>query len=1541
MTSDDVDWDPNKEVEFSVTADNSYRKYEVNFSTKKEWVGTVTRLRVFPVIDATPGQQIFLRAVEATSKVVFGCSSGFDGAVCDKFSSYVHVCPYRGRGGVAKSAQVPAFLTIGEGVNDRLLVNINGYGAQALTLEPGTFIPIGDIAKDIETKLNLVGVGGYAFATCTVVDGRFVIEADTPEFSSSVFVSASSSADASTTLGFYSGHEHVLGEDAASRYEPEGGFLVGRDSLDKLYSLGSSGGGGFTITSGRYTVQAGFSGFETVRQDTTLDFKDQTFIDYNNPITENGVLTFAGFSGTAHTNTEFRVYRQQLDGSVVYVAGVPVVSATDYNTNKVFTLSCNIRVRKGDLVGLYSASLHTGKDTKASNFSYFLYDGNLLTSMSAPRLFGTGFEGAPLFARGERKTDSAVVVAEFDEPQSVESLFISGSEDIIPEVLQLSKLTGPGFNGGPRVTGYTGYSETGSKAPEWTGLEAITDGSRLDTNTVSDSAYPLWWGTGTQADYDYTEAGIILDLAPGVDVLFDIDRVDVYFAASSNIKHFSLDYPQNTDPLDITRTWQTVAGAYSSVYIDGLLSPETRYFYSNPSYISVGNYHEDYVALKYRAISFRFRPVASRSIRYRGYLNRTEAAVDYTATTLADFPIYMNPKIQEIEVFGRSVPVSTMQDNFELQSSFDGLTYLQHTDKEDVSSSEMRFTVGYPVKSLKLFVKPTTELSISTVRVDVSSSDNAVLTNAGESEHQLQSSLNSNDISTITIKNTSKDTCNYTISLVDDTYTDENVLLWNQLADEDSAAESEVGPGAILYKRPNFVLSPYNVAYKAAAYILDTSFLADAQCYITYDSAATWEPLGPLVVNGSGADGVTNESAGHAEHGKVYVAIDAGEHFAIDSVSLTALSTDINDVGWSTLVYYSSSDTSDPSAVTGWTTDSSNARWLRLSVSAVPPGTDYTYGKRTLAYILVFLDVFSDTNLGRLPWLLEANLTSGTSGAAFYAPSVWAHTSPSAFYCVDLESFVDITGVIVGPKGVYGVQVDSADFLSAYNDLDSNLRSGYVAFSGTDTADPAKVRWRPVGAPASGRDRWVLVNKDICDQIAVFADFSKGQLYNPLYSSTRWWSSVVSTPQVFPEYCTPLNSVGVVYPASTSTAEYLKLHCPLGVDNDLCQRDALSMCLYVSDVAQLEPSAGYIKLWKYTSEDCTFNSYDKTEDTGSFFVWDMADLYPTLVNGWNFLLLPFYLSNEVGDTRMLEDISGASLSEKRRSRIGGVTVAFKGTGANTSFRVAVDSLDIKRSFFPDSSGVPGVYLSGDDYLKFPLGAFNHSQGRLEFFITPDWSKDTNCNSCQDLRSHTIFHASNQYGYSFLLAMTTTGLRVFLSDSSHTITLTDTSAASLVAGQRGHIALVWDFTSAFPSVLELYIDGVLSSYYARESLQGEFDLAGMSDTQLVFGGKGWSGLLSESVSGLDGAIDNVRLFSYPKRDFTAPTGTGALLKGRELVELSADGIAFYGYGSGLPLLIRAVAPSASFPVYLRGLNLDAAQPALARVAFLDIIRSRVG
>ena len=147
--SDDVSWSEDNVVEFDVVPDNSYREYVINMSDIEEWEGSVVRLRINPVLDAMSGTHIFVRYIKAISLFNYSCSTRFNSPLCNRYNDYVHPCPYIGSGGKVVGTPVSQFLTIASGVNDRLIVNINGFGRQSVVLSPVVSGTLLDISRDI------------------------------------------------------------------------------------------------------------------------------------------------------------------------------------------------------------------------------------------------------------------------------------------------------------------------------------------------------------------------------------------------------------------------------------------------------------------------------------------------------------------------------------------------------------------------------------------------------------------------------------------------------------------------------------------------------------------------------------------------------------------------------------------------------------------------------------------------------------------------------------------------------------------------------------------------------------------------------------------------------------------------------------------------------------------------------------------------------------------------------------------------------------------------------------------------------------------------------------------------------------------------------------------------------------------------------------------------------------------------------------------------------------------------------------------------
>lgn len=1545
-TAEDTDWDPEKQVVFSVTPDNSYQEYLLDMSLNMKWQGNIVRLRLWPFIDGDSGQHIFVKYIKAVSTAFYSCATRFRSPGCSHYALYSHPCPFRGSAASVTGLPVADRLSIVRGTNDTLLINIDSYGYQSVVLDPGSDISLQEIAQDIQSKLNLTGVGSYAYATCSVVDAAFVISGGAPSADSSVVLSPLSSAG--VDLGFFSEGVFVgqtsAGVDPASRYEPEAAYRLDAKDIDDIYKQDDDSDSlSFCVQATRYVPQGGYIGYADTARDTSFYFYGKTLIDYNNPITDNGVVVKAFYSGAANKNSEFRVYRQRLDGSLVLVGAQNVGSLTDANTGKLFEIDCMIRVQKGDLLALFDAAVHTGIDTEQPSFSYYLYDGDLQASSEPLRLYGDGERGVPLFCRGSEKANKAAILLDFPYEVPVESLFFRASEEVRSESLPLTRLLSGGLNGGPYITGYTGYGLDGTKAPGWTGLSYLTDGSKLDVNGLSSSAYPLWWGSFSQSNYDYTEAGLILDFAPNTNALFDIDRVVVYFAAPKNIKDFSVDYPFACNESDTIKAWAPVTSVFRSVSIDGVEAASDRYLYNNPAFITALNYHEEYSALGYRTIDLGFVPVRARSIRFRGYLERNS---DYYSDQLSAFPIYLDPRIQEIEVFATTTPVASIGDNFEVFSSSNGYDFLQHQDKDILSSTDLRFTIGYPVRTLKVIVNAVSTVSIrklyaflshDSTFVRSSSLDNQVVINAPiNGEGQVSEG--------VTVVNESGETSDYYVDITGEDHKSNSCILFNRADSDDSIQQSVVGAGGILYKRPNFTFRLGNVAKGAPAYTMDPNFLVDCPCYISYDSGAGWEALGNRVVNGNKLDYVDNISSLYLEHTFVYVAVDCKKQYDFTSVVPVKGPTGSGDPGWDTEVWYSSADVADPATiplsgagawVLGYPT---GARWLKVRAPATfsGPGSNY----RSLAYLRVFLEIHSSLNYShRFPWVAEPRLVNGISGSTSYSPEAFS-SGGGSYYCVDLSGYFDIARVLVGP---YACE-DAPDFNSCTM-LDVNRSNPNIAFSGSVTDDPSKVRWRAFGGTPTGRDRWVLYRGSLCDEMAVFINDDQG-LTKPLYSLPQLWSARLGVVQEdTSDYCNIAgSSMSLVYPTSRlGASETFKLSTPLGFDNNLAPRDSLGLCLFVSDISQVDPDYGYFKLSRYTSETLTFNNQLCTADPDNFYVWDFKDFSATLVNGWNVLLLPFTDNHRVGDPRLTTNLSNTTLSTKRRSRIGEFAFVFRGLPTQTEdILVKLDGLEILRYYFGAGRFGDGIYLAESDYLKFPLNGFNPVSGCLEFFISPDWSKSVGCNACTDVRDHCIFKLLNSFGFLIELVMTNAGLRVLFSNGSVTLTSLDDALGTLVAGYPSKVSFVWDINDP-ASIFELYIDGVLSSSYSRSSLQGVFDTAGHTGVYLLFGGMAWAGLSTKEASGFDGVLDNIRVYNYPRRPTPVDTDEPeTVFRARDMIELSSDNSVFLGYNnrtSGLPLIYRGVSTGDSFRFYCRtvssGVDLGAQRD---RRAFVEISRS---
>jgi len=1582
QTVGDPLYDEEKVVEFPINPDNAYNEYTINMSQHQLWTGDILRLRLYPFIDGGPGNIVHLRSIGVYSSSKFTCGTKFSNPLCNKFSQYSHPCPWTGAGGSCESQLISDGLSIVEGVNDEIIVNINDYGEQRVTLRPVRSALLTDIARDLEDKLSNIAIGGYAGSKVEVALNKIkIIADDTREDTSSVVVS---DTPAARTLGFFDANgnsvsDNNLGEQAADRYEPAGTVQLSKSEIAHFYVPDQNTNESAIIIDPRsYAVQAGRHNFSLVTQERYVDFPAATGIDFNNPVTQTGNVYFFGFSGNATVNTEILFFRPKANGSLTLIHSIPL-GATGVLTNKVFDKDIAVNVHKGDFVGIYDARIYTGDDAQHPNVSYFRYEGLLSVGdvIDVPAIYGKGDEGLQLYVRGKSKQTKVVLDIDFYQPELIEEIEVIAQEEARVEIINLSQALSGGVNGGPHISTETGLDKYGAQAPGLTDLGAATDGIKVRAPNAL-SLHPVWLDSGfSPADkYDQTEFSITLDFAKAVPVFFNIYRLAMYFRDPDNIKFFRIDYPLTTDEEDLNRYWGSVTNEFNNVRLDDvLLKPKTHPLYSHPVQVNILNHTHSYKFLEYSKIDLEFNPVRARSLKYevKNYFFND----DVTSDDKSDFVLANSPHILEMEVFAKSVPKASIADNFFFESANESDTFVPHTVTRDVGTTSAKYLVGYPVRKLRATITPQGRLEVSSFAVTLSQSSVDIDTNAGEQTVSLQISkedFTSAEVATVT--NYGDGTFNYYIDIAPQRNSIERCLLWNKMGTEDELTKSQIGPSPALVKRDSFLPREMNFALSVPAYVLDPFWMQNrnVKTYISYDEGITWEYRGNIL--GDYAYETTLDSKTPLYDSglqRVYILIDLGKTYRPVTVEMLRPSGGAYSA-FSTTIQYSNKDTGNPEEmdVNGdFSVIVGDCRWLRLSAAPHNPASFSSVP--TISFVRLTMDPTAPHAIGDAPWIAEPRLTNyifgsnnggtGTCGEGWHCAQETAVPDPPHFYAIDLEEHYDPYNIILGPN--------TSDALSLTEDIDTLLPGGAgsaypsttsrvnsnIAYGHTKTSDPSKVIWGDWGEEPPPYTRWILLRRFgwIWDEVAVFVN-GNDPTKKPLFASTRWWTSKLGT--VVKDYSNTVDgthSISIDYAAGQGPeVEEIEVQQSFGIDENLAKKDQLKVMFYVSDVSQFDLTQGHIALGRNTTEDNDGSTplVGTEPDRISYYQWNLADMPGLIGTGWNEIYLPFTDNFRVGEPYFTKDdeLSLGPNQTHARSRIRWFRVNFAGRTNNVKFSVKVAGLEIVRGDFIPAKFGNGYYLANTDYAKFPINNFNTLQGTVEFYLRPDWTKTPDCNSCDDARDHTIFRLFNSDDFMVALFMTGKGMLPYATNGSDKYILTDNNSPQRILNDvNTHIAVTWDFLGERSDKgLAFYVNGVLSSAIAAVNMK---DSVWSPNPNVVFmlGGEGWDGLISASTGSVDGVVDNLRVYNYAKSDFSHSLQNESLAHTRpsdELIEISTDGVNFYGSdtrGFSLPLLVRNVAPGEGFKVYIRNKEQDGviALEGQERTSFLQIIKSRSG
>jgi hypothetical protein len=451
-TSDPV-FDDIKSVTFTVVPDGRWHFYEINMGEVSTWVGNVNNIRFFPCINGARNDEFFLNFFEIGTNIF---DFSFDN-------------PNAGLAAKATGAlSLGGPITIEKDVNDRLLVNIDGYGDVQLRLMPQT-ATASIIARDISLQLGKVGIGGYIRAEAYIDDQstQMIIESGIRAEDSSVTIVHGINS-AGFTLGFFDntgfsiytttpGADPIVGFEPLSSYRPTTLEIMALFDNDNILPA-------FTIDPQTYVVEGGRRDFGTTNRklSTTIviegrntDFQGQkiqtvgtfdgagtTLIDMNHPFTDDGELEKIYLNGVANTDgsSKWMILRPKLDGTLTRIAVGSIGATPPLGTNEVLTVepgvyvtdvsTSDIFVRRGDMLGVYNVDLHTGSfGGSKADAMYYAIDGEATGTFAPGAPDGAGEAGLPMYARGRVTKNKAVVDIDLGNRLNLDTIKIAGFED--------------------------------------------------------------------------------------------------------------------------------------------------------------------------------------------------------------------------------------------------------------------------------------------------------------------------------------------------------------------------------------------------------------------------------------------------------------------------------------------------------------------------------------------------------------------------------------------------------------------------------------------------------------------------------------------------------------------------------------------------------------------------------------------------------------------------------------------------------------------------------------------------------------------------------------------------------------------------------------------------------------------------------------------------------------------------------------------------------------------------------------------------------
>lgn len=515
-TTADPLFDESKTQTFEVIADGRWHLYEINVGENPNWVGEINRVRFYPCEDGFTNDEFFLGFFEIGT-------SAFDFSFDEEDA---------GSAGFAQGARpITGSTLIEQGVNDKLIVNIDGYGDVQITLTPQEVTGF-MLARDISLQLGKVAVGGYTRAEAYVLpDQTLRIESGTRAVDSSVTIkdgpnSAGRDLGLLDDVGFFIGITGA-GTDPSATYEPLSAYRPTTLEIMAMFDNDDSLAA-FALDPQQFIVQGGNIKFDTVHQrlKTEVIFEGRntglqgqkfsqetppgsasTLIDLNHPFSDEGKVDKIFMNGSPDRNggSKWKIFRPALDGTLTLIkegiigqkdftddpngglvgSPVPDIFSADVSTS-------DVHVRRGDLLGVYNVGLHSGSGNSIKpDALYYDIAGDVTGTVVAPQPSGAGEAGLPIYAHGTQTKNRAVVDIDLQRRLNIDKVTITGQEDRVNLEYNLGIATSAVYNSDTSGEHTVCYSPSPAlrfcvqRQNEGFNIQALNDGIRLAENGVA------------------------------------------------------------------------------------------------------------------------------------------------------------------------------------------------------------------------------------------------------------------------------------------------------------------------------------------------------------------------------------------------------------------------------------------------------------------------------------------------------------------------------------------------------------------------------------------------------------------------------------------------------------------------------------------------------------------------------------------------------------------------------------------------------------------------------------------------------------------------------------------------------------------------------------------------------------------------------------------------------------------------------------------------------------------------------------------------